>query len=173
MKGSGEGEKDENQFLTFLDATPVYIPLTALTKISDGLLTTKSKSLYSVLLLFDLSAAFDTIALSILPEALHYLGLHGFVLIHFSSYLSNCMFSVSIREGASSSLHQSIRDPQSSVLALLLFSLLTLFLADPSNPMAFNITFTLITQLYLTSSELSLTIQSCISNSNCLSDVSA
>jgi len=78
----------------------------------------------AVLVLLDLSVAFDTIDHAILIARLQKLvGMPGVVLNWFNSYLTNRSFSVSMGEFTSSSAPLKCGIPQGSILGPILFSL--------------------------------------------------
>lgn len=78
----------------------------------------------SILVLLDLSAAFDTIDHQILTKRLHdWVGISGSALDWFVSYLSDRTFAVNIGEFFSPSAPLSCGVPQGSVLGPLLFTL--------------------------------------------------
>ena len=85
----------------------------------------------TVLVLIDLSAAFDTTDHRTLLECLHqHFGLDGLVLAWLKSYLSNRTQRVVIGDASFSPLSLDTRIPQESVLGPLLFSLYLQLIGD-------------------------------------------
>ncbi len=84
-----------------------------------------------MLVLLDLSAAFDTVDHNILLERLeNWVGLSGMALKWFRSYLEGRGYYVSIGEHKSKWTSMTCRVPQGSILAPLLFSLYMLPLSQ-------------------------------------------
>uniref|UniRef100_A0A3B1IUE7 Reverse transcriptase domain-containing protein n=1 Tax=Astyanax mexicanus TaxID=7994 RepID=A0A3B1IUE7_ASTMX len=97
---------------------------TALVRIVNDLRVNSDRRQVSVLLLLDLSAAFDTVDLDILIDRLeNWVGLSGTVLQWFKSYLKGRKFFVSLAEHRSNDYNINYGVPQGSVLGPLLFSL--------------------------------------------------
>ncbi len=98
---------------------------TALLSVTDALRIAKADSKSSVLILLDLSAAFDTVNHQILLSTLSSLDITGIPLCWFESYLTGRSFKVAWG-GEVSKAHQLVTGvPQSSVLGPLLFSTYT------------------------------------------------
>ena len=97
---------------------------TALVKVTNDLLMAMDTDKTSLLLLLDLSAAFDTVDHSILIHRLeHLVGVKGSVLDWFRSYLSNRSQRVLFNNTLSDYSRVKYGVPQGSVLGPLLFCL--------------------------------------------------
>ncbi len=98
--------------------------MTALIKIINDMCYNSDSGKISMLVLLDLSAAFDTVDHNMLlerPE--NWVRLSGMVLKWFRSYLEGRGYYVSIGEHKSKWKSVTCRVPQGSILAPLLFSL--------------------------------------------------
>ncbi len=104
---------------------------TALVKITNDLLLASDQGCISLLLLLDLSAAFDTIDHDILIDRLqNYTGIQGQALRWFRSYPSDRYHFVYLNGEASQLSPVKYGVPQGSVLGPLLFSLYMLPLGN-------------------------------------------
>ena len=96
---------------------------TAVLSVLDGLLCSADEQLVSLVALFDLSAAFDTLDRSILPKRLETTyGVRGTILDWFVSYLSGRSRSVIVDGAVSASRSLVYGVPQGSVLGPVLFT---------------------------------------------------
>ena len=104
---------------------------TALVKVNNDLLIASDNGLVSVLVLLDLSAAFDTIDHNILLQSLeHQIGIKGTALSWFRSYLSDRSQFVHVNDESSINTTVSHGVPQGSVLGPILFTLYMLPLGN-------------------------------------------
>ena len=115
--------------------TCLYLQLhsteTALVRVNNDIVVALDNHQSVILLLLDLSAAFDTVDHGILLDRLsHRFGRCGLVLSWFKSYLSNRFQFVEIRGEKSSHQPLTCRVPQGSVLGPILYLLYTSPLGD-------------------------------------------
>ncbi|KAK3522511.1 hypothetical protein QTP86_017045, partial [Hemibagrus guttatus] len=111
---------------------------TALLAVTEKLHAARSAKLSSVLILLDLSAAFDTVNHKTLLSTLRSLGICGTAWEWFASYLDGCSYQVTWRGLTSAPRRLSTGVPQGSVLGLLLFSLYTHSLGKVISPHGFS-----------------------------------
>ncbi len=145
---------------------------TALLSVTEALRIAKADSKSSVLILLDLSAAFDTVNHQILLSTLSLLDIIGIPLRWFESYLTGRSFRVAWG-GEVSKAHKLVTGvPQGSVLGPLLFSTYTTSLAPIIQAHGFSYHFYADdTQLYLSFRPDDPTVAARISG--CLADISA
>ncbi len=103
---------------------PYHSTETALIRVTNDLILLSDHGCISLLVLLDLSAAFDTIDHNILLNRLeHFLGISGSALAWFKSYLSDRHQFVAVNEEVSYRSQVQYGVPQGSVLGPLLFTL--------------------------------------------------
>ncbi|CAL9690879.1 unnamed protein product [Knipowitschia caucasica] len=149
---------------------PHHSTETALLKVSNDLLLAADSGSLSILLLLDLSAAFDTIDHSILLHRLQSIGISNTVLSWFSSYLSDRHHYVSINNCTSQTFRVSTGVPQGSVLGPLLFIMYMLPLGHIIRHHGLHFhCYADDTQVYISTKSISPVILSTITH--CISDI--
>uniref|UniRef100_A0A3B1JXL6 Reverse transcriptase domain-containing protein n=1 Tax=Astyanax mexicanus TaxID=7994 RepID=A0A3B1JXL6_ASTMX len=145
---------------------------TALLSVTEALKTARAAGQSSVLILLDLSAAFDTVNHDFLLTILSNMGISDNALSWFRSYLTGRSFRVSWQGRLSPAHSLPTGVPQGSVLGPLLFSIYTTSLGRVIRSHVFSYhCFADDTQLYLSFSPDDHSISARISQ--CLSDISA
>ncbi len=145
---------------------------TALLSVTESLRIAKADSKSSVLILLDLSAAFDTVNHQILLSTLSSLDITGIPLRWFESYLTGRSFRVAWGREVSKAHKLVTGVPQGSVLGPLLFSTYTTSLAPIIQAHGFSYHFYADdTQLYLSFRPDDPTVA--VRISGCLADISA
>ncbi len=110
---------------------PYHSTETALIRVTNDLLLSSDRGCISLLVLLDLSAAFDTIDHNILLNRLeNFVGISGSALAWFKSYLSDRHPFVAVNDEVSYRSQVQYGVPQGSVLGPLLFTLYMLPLGD-------------------------------------------
>ncbi len=99
---------------------------TALTRVQNDILRSGDDGSIILLILLDLSAAFDTVDHQILLQQLQDLGITGTVLKWFRSYLSDRSQQVIVKKAKSEPSKLQYGVPQGSVLGPILFTLYTI-----------------------------------------------
>ncbi|MCJ8746228.1 hypothetical protein PDJAM_G00139370 [Pangasius djambal] len=104
---------------------PAHSTEAALLAVTEKLHAARSAKLSSVLILLDLSAAFDTVNHKTLLSTLMSLGIRGAAWQWFASYLEGRSYQVTWRGSTSAPRRHATGVPQGSVLGPLLFSVYT------------------------------------------------
>ncbi|KAI4903988.1 hypothetical protein NFI96_027339, partial [Prochilodus magdalenae] len=158
--------------LTRTSFKPAHSMETALIAVTERLHAATSARLSSVLILLDLSAAFDMVNHKILLSVLTDLGITGTAWKWFESYLEDCHYQVTWNGSTSAPCRLSTGVPQGSVLGPLLFSLYTLSLGEVITSHSFSY------HCYADDTQLRLSFPSsdtqvCSRISACLTDISS
>ena len=103
---------------------------TALTRVQNDILRAMDDSKATVLVLLDLSAAFDTVDHNFLLERLKQCGISGTAQSWFKSYLEDRSQKVHLRGRSSASSSLRFGVPQGSVLGPILFTIYTIPLGE-------------------------------------------
>ncbi len=145
---------------------------TALLKVSNDLLLSSDSGSLTILLLLDLSAAFDTVNHSILLNRLQSIGITDSALSWFTSYLSGRFHYISINNCKSHTTSVSHGVPQGSVLGPTLFIIYMLPLGQIIRRHGLNFhCYADDTQLYITTKTVTPAILSTLTD--CLTDIKA
>jgi hypothetical protein len=144
---------------------------TALLRVQNDILTSIDNKEITILVLLDLSAAFDTVDHTILLNRLKNIGISGLVYDWFRSYLSGRTQAVFLNDVSSDSVDVTCGVPQGSVLGPILFNIYTQPLGEIAKKHGLNYHFYADdTQLY-TSFSIKDSNSSVMSVSECIADI--
>ncbi len=124
LYANGLGEKFQSAYKKY------HSTETALVRVQNDILWACANGTLVLLILLDLSAAFDTIDHQILLQQLQSLGITGTVLQWFKSYLSGRTQQVVVNKAKSETRELRYGVPQGSVLGPILFTLYTIPLGE-------------------------------------------
>ena len=175
-----------NRLRLFMDTNALHDPLqsaykpghsteTALIKVQNDLLRVMDDRGVAILVLLDLSAAFDTVDHDVLLSRLHWLGIRDTPLHWFRTYLTGRTQCVKIQDTKSAVSQLSSGVPQGSVLGPLLFLvyLLPLHSIIKTHGLAMH-GYADDTQIYMSLAkprDSTLVAEDCLKLESCLSDV--
>ena len=150
---------------------PHHSTETALLRVQNDILTGIGRKEVTLLVLLDLSAAFDTVDHAILLHRLKNIGITGLVYDWFNSYLSGRTQAVHLHGVSSDSCRLTCGVPQGSVLGPILFNIYTQPIGEIASRHGVNCHFYADdTQLYMSFSvKDSSTAGNCMSN--CIADI--
>ncbi len=150
---------------------PHHSTETALLRVQNDILTSIDNKEVTLLVLLDLSAAFDTVDHTILLNRLKNIGITGLVYDWFSSYLTGRTQAVFLDGVSSDSVNVTCGVPQGSVLGPILFNIYTQPLGELTRKHGLNYHFYADdTQLY-TSFSIKDSNTSVMSVSECIVDI--
>ena len=138
---------------------------TALCTVVDDLLKCTDEGRCSIIILLDLSAAFDTVVHELLVDDLTAIGIDGVVLEWFKDYLTGRHFQVSVRNTKSESKPLAKGVPQGSVLGPTLFCIYTLELAWILHKYGINF------QFYADDTQFYFSVSNALNTQNLINDI--
>ena len=153
---------------------PLHSTETALLRVQNDILTSIENKEITVLVLLDLSSAFDTVDHAILLNRLKNIGITGLVHDWFSSYLSGRTQAVFLDGVISDSVNLTCGVPQGSVLGPILFNIYTQPLGEIARKRGMN-TISMLTTHSCNINRISFSVSDSSSSieliSNCIADI--